>query len=48
MTTPITVKDNLQVKVRWATPEDASAIARVELSSSRFENRAHPHFGLIV
>ena len=42
MTTPITVKDNLQVKVRWATPEDASAIARVELSSSRFENRAHP------
>lgn len=38
----VVLKGNLKVQVRWARTEDASKIARLELDSSRFENRAVP------
>jgi ribosomal protein S18 acetylase RimI-like enzyme len=38
----IVLENNLHIKVRWAVERDASNIARLELSSSQFENRAKP------
>ncbi|MGN0902622.1 MAG: GNAT family N-acetyltransferase [Succinivibrio sp.] len=42
MSQVITVKGNLQINVRWANVGDAAKIARLELNSSRFENRKTP------
>ncbi|MGN1281540.1 MAG: GNAT family N-acetyltransferase [Succinivibrio sp.] len=38
----VVLKGNLKVRIRWAQHDDASDIARLELDSSRFENRAVP------
>ena len=39
MSSSVTLKGGLNVKVRWAKVEDAARIARLELNSSVYENR---------
>ena len=42
MSSSVTLKGGLNVKVRWAKVEDAARIARLELNSSVYENRSVP------
>ena len=38
----VCLKSKLKVGIRWAVVTDASAIAKLELQSAVYENRAHP------